>query len=87
MTNRAEREREALENAMAALAKAQVLLGAQVSLRVRQAAQRWPVALLEVAAVQVDEAVAAIQQAQRYLAKHWQLRTAQGWQCSSKEDE
>lgn len=87
MTDTAEREREALENAMAALARAQVLLDAQVSLRVRQAAQRWPGALLESAVVQIDEVAAAVRRAQRHLAEHWQLRTTRGWECSSKERE
>jgi len=87
MRDEQEREREALENAMAALARAQILLDAQVGLRLRQASVRWPGELLTGAADAAAQAAGAVERAQRYLGQVHRLRAACGWECSSKERE
>jgi len=86
MTEAQEREREAMENALALIARALVLLETQVALRLRQAVRRWPGDLLAGAVECEAEAEQALRAAQRWLGELWRRRTQMGWQdCSSKE--
>lgn len=83
MTSQAESQRAEIEDVLAALGRARVLIRAQVRLRVAQAAQREAVSeLLTPVLGQLDDVERAVLEAQALLGEYWTARTAEGWRVT-----
>ena len=83
MSTLAEDERAEIEDAMALLGRAEVLLNAQVRLRLRQAVQRGHGDLLSPALGQLDDIERAVLHAQALLSKFWRAGNAAGWHTAT----
>lgn len=79
MSNQAEGERGQVEDALASLAKARMLLESQITLRVQQAANRGQAALLQPALEQIVEVERALYRAQLVLGAVWRAGESSGW--------
>ena len=79
MTTLAEKDRAEIEDAMAVLGRARVLIRSQLRLRLRQAVQRGHHDLLSPALEQVDDIERAVIQAQGVLSNFWRMGEAARW--------
>lgn len=86
MTDGAERRRAEVENALAGLARARLLLRAQVTLRVRQATERDErlCGLLKPALDYLAQVDAALDQAQAFCSAEWRNGQQSGWRAGKK---
>ncbi len=78
LTNLAEQRREDAENIMALIGHARLLLRSQVTLRVRQAAQRGNAELLDPALEQINDVDQVLSRAQAYIGETWRAGAMAG---------
>ena len=80
MSDDCERQREEIENALAVIARARVLLRTQVILRLKQAVQRGHGDLLSPALECIELIDHALEIAQASIAAEWRAGEKCGWQ-------
>ena len=83
MTTQSEANREEIENTLAVIGKARLLLRSQITLRVRQAAQRGNSDLLEPALAQLGDVDLALGRAQAVIGQTWRAGERAGWKVAA----